>query len=219
MAVDLKAYGRRLNPFAIMRGMADNYIGPFTNAGAPTNGTSGTFAGYAGPAAQLFDITNGISYINAGTRLSPVWMPNGGLGGVQTAEVTITNAEMLALRATPKTLVAAPGAGRLSHFVSAVLLFDRTAVYTETADNMAVKYIDGSGTAISVAIESTGFVDAAADAVYFAEPIAGTVLGVKTLFENAALVLHNTGDGEFGGGNAANVVRVKTTYRNWATGF
>lgn len=219
MAVDLKAYGRRLNPFAIMRNMADNYAGPFTNAGAPTNGTSGTYAGYASPSAPLYDITNGVSYINAGTRLSPNWMPNGGLGGVQTARVAITNAQMLALRATPVTLVAAPGAGRVAQFVSAVLLFDRTAVYTETADNMAVKYADGSGTAISVAIESTGFVDAAADAIYFVEPIAGTVLGVKTLFENLPLVLHNTGDGEFGGGNAANEIVAETTYRNWLTEF
>lgn len=224
MAVDLKAYGRRLNPFAIIRGLADNYIGPFTFAGIPTNGTSGTFAAYAGPGALLLDITNGGSYINTGTRLSPTWTStggviSGGVAGVQSARVVITNAQMLALRATPKTLVAAPGAGKVLQFVSAVLLFDRAAAYTETADNMAVKYVDGSGTAISVAIESTGFVDAAADAVYFAEPVAGTILGVKTLFENCALVLHNTGDGEFGGGDAANEVVVQTSYRTWSTEF
>lgn len=219
MAVDLKAYGRRLNPFAVIRGLADNYIGPFTNSGAPTNGTSGTFAGYAGPSALLFDITNGATYVNAGTRLSPVWMPSGGTSGLQNTRVAVTNAQMLALRATPVTLVAAPGAGKVIEFISSILMFDRTAVYTETADNMAIKYVDGSGTAISVAIESTGFVDAAADAIYFAQPIAGTILGVKTLFENVPLVLHNTGDGEFGGGNAANEVVVQTNYRVWATEF
>lgn len=217
MAVDLKAYGRRLNPFAVMRGMADNYVGPFTNAGIPTNGTSGTFAGYAGPGALLFDITNGATYVNTGTRLSPVWMAAGGSVGLQTARVAITNAQMLAIRATPITLVAAPTVGKVNEFMSAILCFDRAAAYTETADNLAIKYGDGSGTAVSVAIETTGFLDAAADAIYFAQPLAGTLLGVKTLFEELPLVLHNTGDGEFGGGNAANEVVVFTTYRVWAT--
>lgn len=114
---------------------------------------------------------------------------------------------MLAIRATPISLVAAPGAGKVLEFLGGILLFDRTAVYTETTDNLAVKYSNGAGTAISVAIETTGFLDAAADAVYFVQPIAGTILGVKTLFENLPLVLHNTGDGEFGGGDAANIVR------------
>lgn len=215
----LAQYGRRLNPFATIRGLADNYLGPFAHSGVPVNGTSGTFATFAGPGAQLFDITNGAHYINVGTRLSPTWLKSTGSSAIQQAEVAITNAQMLAIRATPVALVAAPGAGKVNEFLSAVLFFDRTAVYTETADNLAVKYVDGSGTAISVAIETTGFLDAAADAVYFAMPLAGTVLGVKTLFENQALVLHNTGDGELGGGNAANVVRVKTNYRTWATGF
>lgn len=215
----LAQLGRQLNPWLAIRNLASNYLGPFAFAGIPVNGTSGTFAGYAGPGAMLFDITNGASYINAGTRLSPVWQGAGGVAGVQSTEVSITNAQMLAIRATPVALVAAPGAGKVNDFLGAVLLFDRTAVYSETTDNLAIRYIDGTGTIISVAIETTGFLDAAADAVYFAEPVAGTVLGVKTLFENCALVLHNTGDGEFGGGNAANVVRVKTMYRTWATGF
>lgn len=137
---------------------------------------------------------------------------------IQTAEVSITNAQMLALRATPVTLVAAPGAGKIIEFVSATLLFDYTGAYTETADNMAIRYTDGSGTIVSQAIEATGFVDATADTSTNALPKID-VISAKSACENKALVLHNTGDGEYGGGNAANAVRVKTAYRVWSTGW
>ncbi len=137
---------------------------------------------------------------------------------IQYAEVTITNAQMVALRATPKTLVAAPGAGKVLEFISATLFFDYTAAYTESADNMAVKYENGSGAAASQAIEATGFVDATADTMTTAMAKIDAIVA-KTGCENKVLVLHNTGDGEFGGGNAANVVRVKTAYRVHTTGF
>lgn len=134
------------------------------------------------------------------------------------AEVALTNAEMLALRAAPKTLVAAPGAGKMIQFISAVLLFDYTGAYTESDDNMAVRYTNGSGVIVSDTIESTGFVDATADTATFARAKVDGIVA-KTGSENQALVLHNTGDGEFGGGNAANAVRVKVAYRIVPTGF
>lgn len=43
------------------------------NAGAPTSGTSGTFANYAPPGAVLIDITNKNLYQNTGTLASPTW--------------------------------------------------------------------------------------------------------------------------------------------------
>lgn len=45
----------------------------FHNAGAPTNGTSGTCAGLAGPGALLADTTNSALYQNTGTKASPKW--------------------------------------------------------------------------------------------------------------------------------------------------
>lgn len=137
---------------------------------------------------------------------------------IKYAEVSLTNAEMLALRAAPKTLVAAPGAGLVNIFISATLFFDYTGAYTESADNLAVRYTDGSGTIVSQAIEATGFVDATADTMTTAMAKID-VIAAKTACENKALVLHNTGDGEFGGGNAANVVRVKVSYRVVASGW
>jgi hypothetical protein len=125
---------------------------------------------------------------------------------------------MLALRATPKTLVAAPGVGFVNEFVGAILLFDYTAAYTETADNLAVKYENGAGVAVSQDIEASGFVDATADTQTNALPKIDAI-AAATASANKALVLHNTGDGEYGGGNAANAIRVKVAYRRWTTGF
>jgi hypothetical protein len=131
---------------------------------------------------------------------------------IQYAEVSITNAEMLALRAAPKTLVAAPGAGKVIQFLGALLFFDYTAAYTESTDNLAIRYTDGSGTIVSQAIEAGGFVDATADTMTNALPKIDAI-SAKTACDNAVLVLHNTGDGELGGGNAANSVRVRVAYR------
>lgn len=128
---------------------------------------------------------------------------------IQSAAVTLTNAEFLAVRATPKQLVAAPGAGFALIFVGGHITITYTAAYTETADNLAVRYTNGSGVQVST-IETTGFVDATANSVMTMAPIAPTTAPVAV---NAALVLHNTGDGEFGGGNAANVITVTTFYR------
>ena len=47
---------------------------PYYNAGAPVDGTSGTFAGIADKGAILLDTTNGKAYINTNTQASPTWV-------------------------------------------------------------------------------------------------------------------------------------------------
>lgn len=132
---------------------------------------------------------------------------------VQYAEVSITIAQMKASRATPVSLVAAPGSGKVLEFISAVFIYDYAAVYTETTDNLAIKYTDGSGTAVSKTLETTGFLDQTADKIAYLGPIATDPL----LTANAALVLHNTGDGELGG--TGSPVRAKVAYRVHSTGL
>lgn len=64
---------RKFNYLAWLRNMSENNLAIVTNAGAPTNGTSGTFAGQAGPGCLLIDTTNAFLYINTNTLLSPTW--------------------------------------------------------------------------------------------------------------------------------------------------
>lgn len=48
-------------------------LGIYYNAGAPTDGASGTYAGIAPVGALLIDTSNGVHYRNMGTQASPIW--------------------------------------------------------------------------------------------------------------------------------------------------
>lgn len=132
---------------------------------------------------------------------------------IKRATVTLTDTNIKALRATPITLVAIPNsATKKNVFVGASLKLTATAgAYTETTDNLAIRYTSTTGVIVSQAIEMTGFIDQAAVMHTNAEP---KVDGIATNAQcaNLTLVLHNTGDGEFGGGNAANTLVVTTLY-------
>jgi hypothetical protein len=129
-------------------------------------------------------------------------------GAIRSLLGSITNAQALALRATPKSLVPAPGAGYINVFESLDLQFDWTAAYTESTANLVVRYTDGSGVVASQVGEATGFADAVADAFLTVGRAASPLMTA-----NAALVLHNNGAGEWGGGNAANVIYYAVYYR------
>ena len=134
---------------------------------------------------------------------------------IRYANVVVSNAEIIALRATPKTLVAAPGAGKMLELVSATLQlnYGGTNVFTESSDNLIINYVDASGVAATGAIESTGFIDATEDA--FTTVLAVPVVNATTAqVVNTALILDNTGDGEIAG-NAGedNTMSVFVAYR------
>ncbi len=126
---------------------------------------------------------------------------------IQYAEVAVTAAEMLALRATPKSLVAAPGAGYILEFVSALFIYDYAAAFTESDDNIEVKYTNGSGAVGSTTLDATGLLDATSDQIRTLKPIVTDLTPVA----NAALVLHNAGNGEWGG--TGSPCRGKVAYR------
>jgi hypothetical protein len=133
---------------------------------------------------------------------------------INVATVTVTNAQLKALRAAPKTLVAAPGAGKVLEFISATIKNNGGAnAITETADNMAVKFTDGSGAQVSQDIEATGFIDQTAATITNAIRKVDSIVAYASA-ANKALVLHNTGDGEYGGNAAADVtLTIDIAYR------
>jgi len=133
----------------------------------------------------------------------------------QEATASLTSAQIKALRATPITIIAAPGAGKVIEFIGATLklVYGGTNVFTETDDNLAFKYTDGSGVSVSGNIESTGFIDQSANTYTSAVRQADGIVAA-TGAENQALVLHNTGDGEIAG-NAGNdnTLEISVLYR------
>jgi hypothetical protein len=143
-----------------------------------------------------------------------------GGGELRYAEVVLTSAEVKALRATPKTLVPAPGAGKVLEFLGGLAFLDAgTNVFAEATANLAVKFTNGSGVQVSQTVETTGFIDQAADTVTNILPKLDSIVS-KANGENQPLVLHNLGAGEITGNAAGDgVLRVKFAYRIHQTGF
>jgi hypothetical protein len=122
---------------------------------------------------------------------------------VQTAIVTLTNAQVKALRGSPVELVAAPGSGRLNHFLSAWLRLNAGAnVLSESTANLGIKYGDGSGVQVCETVEATGFIDAAVATLTAARAKLDPIVA-SSAAANKALVLHNLGAGEYGANAAA----------------
>ena len=130
------------------------------------------------------------------------------------AEVTLTAAQVLALNATPVSLVPVPGAGKALVFEGAqVSVLFNSAAYAGIADgeDLAIKYTNASG-AIVAAVETTGFLDATANAHRWAYPgsAVATARAEVAPVANAALVAHLL-VGEVITGNSP--VRVRVHYR------
>jgi len=125
------------------------------------------------------------------------------------ADVTVASAELLALNATPKQLVAAPGAGNILVLEFAQLWLDyATTAYDGIAagEDLAIKYTDDSGATVAT-IETTGFLDGTADETRYVK--AASAAAVQPV-ANAALVLHLLTD-EIATGDSP--VKVRTWYR------
>lgn len=144
------------------------------------------------------------------------WVLGGITSATQIATVTLSSAEILALATTPKTLVAAPGAGKIIMFEGALLLLNYGSIaYTETDDNLGIKYTDASGVQVSNTIEATGFIDQTADTVTNAIPVLNTIVTAAGCV-NQALVLDNLGDNYAAGNSTMNVI---VSYRIVSSGL
>lgn len=133
---------------------------------------------------------------------------------------TLTAAQIKALRATPATIVADPAAGKMLELISLSLFLDYgSEVLSETADNLELYYNGGTTAAASATIETTGFLDQAANMLYH---VYGKTLGALagSVVDGKGFILKNTGDGEFGG-NASNdtVLRYRVAYRVHSAGW
>lgn len=100
--------------------------------------------------------------------------------------VKITSAELLALNATPKTLVAAPGTDKTLEFVSALVHKPAGTAYADIAagEDIAIKYTDASGAQVNTSLECTGFLDQTTVQTRLTRPIVTEYTPVA----NAALV-------------------------------
>lgn len=178
--------------------------------------TAAAVSAYAIDTGQIADLAVTTEKIAADAVTSAELDP----GTVQVTVVVLSSAQVKALRATPRTLVAAPGADLVLEFLSAWLFLDYgSEVFTESADNLGIFYA-GETVAVSSAIETTGFLDQAEDMIMEVRPQAAGQMAAKASLLNKALTLKNSGDGEIGG-NASNdsLLRVRVVYRVHTAGF
>ena len=127
-------------------------------------------------------------------------------GAVFERTVTVTTAELLALFATPKELVPAPGAGKVLQFMGAVGFLDyNSATYTGNG-NLTVNYSDGAGgasTAISDSVAAAALFHQADDCIEEFVPLSAET----ELIANRALLLVEAG-GEATVGDSPIIMKV-----------
>jgi hypothetical protein len=190
-----------INMWAMLRALINNGCPVVTNAGAPTNGTSGTYVGVAGPGTLLIDFTNAVLYQNTGTLASPTWtqISLGALsvGTTQLAAAAVTSAKIapgviqVATGQISSAAVTGTAAGQLGHaqgvilvpaapvgcineLISCVVAMDfATAAYTAGGGNVTIN-ISGGGAALTGLVTGTVLIQAAADIIVELVPLAAT---------------------------------------------
>jgi|SRR5215204_205761 len=125
-------------------------------------------------------------------------------------KVQITSAQLLALNATPISIVEAPGAGKTVVFKGAIVHKPAGTAYAGVAggEDLAIKYTDGSGAQVNTSLETTGFLDQTTAQKRLTRPI----VTEYTPVENAALVMQLL-TGEITTGNSPLYVTIQ--YEIW----
>jgi hypothetical protein len=115
-------------------------------------------------------------------------------------KVNVTTAQLLALKATPITIVAAPGAG-LALSVHKVTLKQNflTAGYTLNAGTLKL-YQGPPASAIPLTADLSGVLTPGADTDVVGAPIISPGAQTAAASENVALTIGNTGAAEFTAG-------------------
>jgi hypothetical protein len=188
--------------------------GTVTAAG-PFVTTSTAAIGDGGDTVAINSSDWDISATGAVTGIASITFDNS--SGIYISTVTLTAANVKALRATPQTLVAAVAASIIELDSVVLILNYGSEVFTESTDNLVVEY--EGGTDCTAAIETTGFIDQNADQVAIVR--AATVPTITAAASvNKSIRLFNTGDGEIAG-NASNdsVLTVRVSYKLHASGL
>ena len=150
-----------------------------------------------------------------GPTLSAVGITNGAVMAalleadlLRYVDVQLTNVQVKALRATPITLVAAPGVNRAIIVREVYAVCDSAAgAYTETVNNFAIEYSNGNDILV---VEATGWIDQTSVNLRLKRPDYTTAEFIPTV--NQAVQVKNNGAGEIDGGHSNNSLSWRVWY-------
>jgi hypothetical protein len=137
--------------------------------------------------------------------------------GLVYKEIEVTSAELLAINAAPKVLVAAE-AGKVVEFVSALLILDYNSAAYANNGLLGIYETDSSGTLIAQTTTLASFLAKTADTMVLLRPAAEATPSVvaQALLANKDIVLTQA-TGESITGNSP--IRIKLCYRVHETGL
>ena len=98
------------------------------------------------------------------------------------ADRTVTTAQLLALNATPISVIPAPGAGYANVLDAVILYLPAGTAYAGIAagEDLAFKYTDGSGQECFSRVETTGFLDQTTAQMRYVTGASAAFAGVPT---------------------------------------
>ena len=175
-------------------------------------GTSGQFLVGATGADPAFATIGGLTGL-AATLGANSYSLSVAANYLREVMVTVTSGQLLALRATPKVLLATPGVGLSYEIVSAKARYIyNTTPYTINApgDDMVIRWTNTTGSILTTDITSTNFIDQAASTQQTCVQLGG-VIDTDANATNAAVVLHNEGGAEYSAGDGT--LEIYLTYR------
>jgi len=119
---------------------------------------------------------------------------------IQTDKISVSNAEINALRTTPKTLVSAPGSGYAVMPINAVIVCTYAAPTVSGKPAMHIGHQSGSGTDYG-AFKANPMVGQTTDNVY--RFVGNSNIDRTSSIDNVALILSNNTTADFNGGFTA----------------
>jgi hypothetical protein len=201
------ASGERVD--IVFDGIADVTLGGTVTRGAQltSDGQGRAVAATLGTGTVIYTVGMALASGVVGDIIPMLVQGNAIDSALTTTDVTISSAQLLALNATPQTLVPAPGAGRALIFMGAQLHLPAGTAYGGIAagEDLSFKYTNAAGAAVAQ-VEATGFLDQATAQSRYVHPAAAADINPVA---NAPLVLHML-TGEITTGTSPLKVRVFT---------
>jgi hypothetical protein len=203
---------------------ADPVFGTAVVAGGGTGATSFTaysvICGGTTSTAPLQNVsgvgTTGQVLTSNGAGVLPTWQAGGGgSGNVLTAQVTLTSAQIKALTTTPVTIVSASGPGTYNFILSWVIKFINagSANYSGSSNNLQIGQSTSLFSSTFNPVIASNVMTGGTTLMVWGTNVGQTTGAAPGTFENAPIIIFNTGGALTGDSGNTNTLAVWVSYQ------